>query len=45
MEEHKLIVLENRILATVFGLRGIKLDNELLSGFAVHQTLLEQRSW
>lgn len=43
MEEHKLIVLENRILTTVFGLRGIKFHNELLIGFAV-QTLLGQRS-
>jgi len=44
MEEHKLIVLENRILTTVFGLRGVKLHNELLIGFAVHQTLLGRRS-
>jgi hypothetical protein len=44
MEERKLVMLENRILATVFGLSGIKLDNELLIGFAVHQTLLGQRS-
>jgi len=37
-KENKLIVLENRILTTVFGLRWIKLHNELLIGFAVHQT-------
>ena len=44
MEEHKLVVLENRILKTVFGMRGIKLHNELFIVFDVHQTLLGQRS-